>query len=341
LLSPKLYIETFLWVKNEDGLIVPFEFNPMQIKYYEYLMDTYFKPFKRPDGTWGHRFQGIRDIHLKHRQYGLSTLICALFFHDTLLNPGTNSVVYCHKLPESIEMLDKWHIFIDNLPSDFKPICSKKNTHEVKFAGMASGCKAKTPGFSETSARGQGRSTTIRNAHLSEFSDWAYPDEAYQALQKAVPATGNIIIEATANQMGDDYHVMYENSVKGSNNFRPYFTPWHSNPENVLLVTREEAKEIISTLTVEEKKVVKTYTLNINQLAWRRSEVKAANGDMARFMKENPENDTECFMTSGKLIFPRYLHKQTCQPRAAIPGPLHVISVDVALGVEGGDNSAI
>ena len=62
--NPRPWIETNLQIRTKDRRVVPFAFNAAQVDYYD------------------HRTR--RDIILKPRQLGFTTLICALFFADTL-----------------------------------------------------------------------------------------------------------------------------------------------------------------------------------------------------------------------------------------------------------------
>lgn len=347
LLSPKLFIETFFSLKNIDGHIVPFVFNYLQNEYYNYLMQHHFKPFTRQDGSIGYRLQGIRDIHLKHRQWGLSTLISALFAHDTWVNPGTDTIVYCQDAEFSKDMLSKWDLFHEELPHWFKPIKGVNQVTHKTWPMLNSSLRSGTPGVSLKTSGKQGRSKTLRNVMCSEFAEWSNPEATLNALLDAVPLNGNVIIESSAKEMGDTFHIMYEAGKPEAKAKKKYiwtshFSPWVSNPERRLEITKDQALEIINTLSKEEKRLVKTYPhLTVANLAWRRFKISEKNNSVLAFNKENPENDIDCFASAAPLIFPRWMHKRTCEPRPAIAGHIHTIGADIAMGITGGDNSAI
>jgi hypothetical protein len=347
LLSPKLFIETFFEVKDPNGNLVPFVLNTLQNEYYDYLMANHFRPFTRQDGSVGYRLQGIRDIHLKHRQWGLSTLINALYAHDTWCNPGTDTIIYCQDAEFSADMLGKWGLFYDGLPSWFKPIKGVDQVKHKSWPGILSSVRSGTPGVSTKTSNKQGRSKTLRNVLCSEFPEWANPDTTLNSLLDAVPLNGNVIIEGTAKEMGDTFHIMYQAGKKEAKLKVPYiwtshFTPWISNPDKRLSITREQAIAIINTLSKEEKRLVKLYpNLTIEALAWRRFKISEKNNSVLEFNRENPENDVDCFASAAPMIFPRWTHKLTCKPRPAISGHIHVIGADISMGVRGGDNSAV
>jgi hypothetical protein len=82
-------------------------------------------------------------------------------------------------------------------------------------------------------------------------------------------------------------------------------------------------------------------------LAWRRLKIEELGGnDKKRGLKifkvEHPENDLDCFDSSGRtVISPVYL-KVTCEPQAeAISGRDYLISADTSLGQENSDPAAI
>ena len=144
--SPRLFIETFLYIVNKKGKLIPFKFNNVQLAYYNYLIKKYWKPYIDSRGNKRYRFQGIREVILKARQFGISTLIRALYFHDSITNQGINSYVYCQDFEKSKEMMVKDKLFYKKLPPNLKPAISYDTKSVVTFPEMLSKIQAGKPG---------------------------------------------------------------------------------------------------------------------------------------------------------------------------------------------------
>src|SRR6185295_14645181 len=82
--GPRLWIETFLWIRTKEKGVHPFFLNNIQKWYLRKLVKKYWKPFVTKSGKVRYRFESIREICLKARQFGLSTLICAIFLFDAI-----------------------------------------------------------------------------------------------------------------------------------------------------------------------------------------------------------------------------------------------------------------
>ena len=339
--SPLAFCKEFLNIKNKDGKIVPFEFNPLQKQRYLELMRTYWKPYKTESGHTWNRFSGVRYVDLKFRQWGESTMWCGLYFHDTVCNEGTDTVIYCQDAAFSVKMLEKYHLFWKKMPSHMQPALGRKSRGELTFPDIISSVSAGTPGSSEAVADKQGRSRTIRNCHLSEFSQWVNPRTTLNALQEAVPRDGNIFIEASPDQVGDFFHILYNKGKNPNYYWQSHFSPWYNFPSYALPLSDSDIKHILNTLTLEEQVLVKKHALTPGQIAWRREKIESKQGDMTLFWKEYPEDDEKCFEIAGNAVFEDKHRKINCQQREAIPGHIHTIGVDCAAGIEGGDYSAI
>ncbi len=198
--------------------MVPFAFNAAQLDYYE------------------HRTR--RDVILKPRQLGFSTEICGLFFADTLLRPNTTSVIVAHDTDSSEKIFRIVQLFWERLPEEERRRVGMprfSNRREFLWPSINSHFFVGTAG-SLTFGRGQ----TISNLHCSEFAFWPKPQEALTALTEAVPTDGRIVIESTANGMGNYFHDLWVEAKAGANAFTPQLYVWFESPEYTLDVTDEE-----------------------------------------------------------------------------------------------------
>jgi len=339
--SPLLFSREFLKIKDKNGRLIPFVFNDLQRRRYLEVMRDYWKPYKTMGGHPWKRIQGVRYVDLKFRQWGESTLWCALYFYDTIVNEGTDTKIYCHDATFSGMMLEKHKLFYEKMPKEIKPILGANSGGKLGFPSIMSSVSAATPGSSESVADKQGRSTTIRNVHMSEFSMWPNPKITLNAVNEAVPKDGNIFIESSPNKAGDYYHALYRQGKEEGGYWTSHFTPWFKFGAYKMDVTESEARAIMSKVNEDEARLIKEFDLNAGQIAWRRSKLASKNNDSILFLKEYPEDDEQCFEITGSSIFEESLRILRCEQRAAIPGNIHAIGVDVGAGIESGDWSTI
>ena len=207
--SPQPWIEANLWIRTKERLVVPFRFNAAQLDYYTH--------------------RTARDVILKPRQLGFTTQVCALFLADTLLRPNTISVIVAHDTDSSEKIFRIVQLFWERLAETERSRIGQprfSNRREFLWPKINSQFYVGTAG-SLTFGRGQ----TINNLHCSEFAFWPKPEEALTALTEAVPSGGRIVIESTANGMGNHFHDLWTAAKRGDNAFAPQFYVWFESPE--------------------------------------------------------------------------------------------------------------
>ena len=140
-----------------------------------------------------------------------------------------------------------------------------------------------------------GRGMTINNVHASELAFWPRPEEALIALMEAVPKEGGrIIVESTANGVGNFFHDFWIAAGEGRNGFQQQFYVWFEDP------TYRLPGDPIGKLTADEQTLQQQYELDDDQIRWRRTTVERLRGS---FAQEYPEDDVTCFLTSGRMVF--------------------------------------
>jgi len=357
--DPRLWIERCLKIINKVGQEVPFILNSIQRLYLDILIKEYWRPYKLKSGKTVYRFQGIREVNLKARQFGLSSLICALLLHDTVFFSGTRTWLFCQDDDASKTMFEeRVKFYFDSIdttdPFIKAPVADKNNTKVLGFKEISSKFSCRTPGQSKKASRGKGRSITLRNALLSELAEWAAADELLQGLSPALEdPTTNIFIESSPKLRNDYFHTFYLMGKRGDGGWVSRFWPWFLHDEYKLPIYSEaERQELQASLNEEELKLIEyvrlewMMDLTLEQIKWRRktkaSPTLAAKGPHA-FKQEYPENDKDCFEALGTSIFVDDEHDLqiiTTKVRDAIPGRMHAIGVDVSDGV-GSDFSRI
>ena len=158
--DPRSWIESNLFLRDKDRRLIPFLFNWFQDHYYGYRT-----PF---------------DVILKPRQLGFTTLVCGLFFADTLLRPNTTSVMVAHDLESTKRIFRIVQLFWERVPDAVKRMAgtpSRSNRREFFWPKLNSHFYVGTAG-----SLSFGRGMTINNVHASELAFWPRPEEALIAL---------------------------------------------------------------------------------------------------------------------------------------------------------------
>lgn len=309
------YIENFLQIRNKRAEIIPLKLNEAQ--------KTVMKYIEADEKV------GIpkRYIVLKARQMGLSTLFEALIFHDTATNPNKNSLIIAHEEPASQNLFSMSKLYYENLPDLIRPMKKYSNGKVLAFENPESdeNKKQDNPGLRSkisiaTAGTGEvGRSATIHNLHVSELAFFPDPKVTMLGLLQSVPDEPNtlVVLESTANGVGDYFHELWTKAVKGENEFTPIFLPWFIDPGYTRpFRTKNEKQQFIDeveaisyspngeTIYTYEKELKDKNGLTYEQLNWRKYTIaNKCQGDELLFMQEYPATPEEAFISSGRPKF--------------------------------------
>ena len=313
--DPEWYIENFLKIRDKKAEIIPFKLNNAQKRVLNLM---------REDEKNG---KPKRYIVLKARQMGLSTLFEGLIFHDTSTKENKNSLIIAHEEQASTNLFNMSKLYYENIPDLIKPMKKYANGKVLTFENPESddALKAKNPGLRSkisiaTAGAGEvGRSSTFHNIHASEVAFFPDAKTTMLGLLQAVPDQPNtmVVLESTANGVGDWFHEMWQKAERGENEFTPIFLPWFIQPEYTRPF-RSEAERIqfieqVNAITMEASgQQVRTYEYEIKekfgltweQLNWRKYTVQnKCQGDEILFMQEYPTTPEEAFISSGRPKF--------------------------------------
>ena len=295
LMEPQLYIEELLKIQTKSGEIAPFVFNRAQQKIY----DEYMR--QKKDG------KPIRLIILKARQLGFTTWSSAMMFHACATTENMRAMIITHKSDASTKVLDKHRLFYEKLPMEFQPMRRASNAKEIIFENPSNVPKEKreSPGLRsrieiETAVNKDIRGDTIHMLHMSELAFWPYPEQTMASALQAVPNLPGtvVIIESTANGVGDVFHKEWLRASRGESEFTPLFFPWYDEPQYAMPVPKDFQ------ISEEEQRIKDTYHLQDEQIVWRRWCIRAnCNGSEDIFRQEYPSNPNEAFLASGRPVF--------------------------------------
>lgn len=304
----EFYARNCLKIRTKTGKTAPFEFNRAQAYIHERLEEQ-----KAATGK-------VRALILKGRQQGCSTLIAGRFYHRTTMYAGLRTFILTHEdaaTQNLFEMVNRYH---EHCPAFVRPSTGAANAKELFFDKLDSGYKVGTAG-----TKGVGRSNTIQLFHGSEVAFWPHADTHAAGVLQAVPDVDGteVILESTANGVGNFFHQKWRDAERGLGDFIAIFVPWFWQEEY-----RKPPPEDFE-LDAEEREYATLYGLALDQMAWRRNKI-AELKDPSLFKQEYPATAAEAFQMSGhdSYIAPALVakaRKTTCDPS----GPL-VIGLDPA-----------
>lgn len=156
----------------------------------------------------------------------------------------------------------------------------------------------------------------VSNSEVAFFPD---AKTTMLGLLQSIPDEMNtlVVLESTANGVGDWFHDMWQKAVKGENEFIPIFLPWFIDPaytrpfsskaekqqfiDEINIVTRNTKGDPIRTYEYE---LMEKHNLTYEQLNWRKYTIKnKCHGDEILFMQEYPSTADEAFISSGRPKF--------------------------------------
>lgn len=309
------YFKNFLFIRNKKSQLVPFNINHAQ--------DIVLEKIK-----WCEQNNVLkRFIVLKARQMGLSTLFEGIIFHDTANNDFKNSLIVAHEETASLNLFNMSKLFYENLPDVIRPMKKYNNGKVLLFENPTNSEdeKLKTPGLRSkltvaTAGSGEvGRSSTTHNLHASEVAFFPDAKTTMLGLMQSVPDEMNtfVVLESTANGVGDYFHTIWNQAVRGENEFIPIFLPWFIDPlYKMPFKSDEEYKQFISEVeyvgtdsrggrfNTYEHNLKEKFNLSYEQLNWRRHTIRnKCQGDEVLFMQEYPATPEEAFISTGRPRF--------------------------------------
>lgn len=273
------YAAKVLKIRTKTGAVVPFSFNKAQRYIHSRLEEQ-----KASVGK-------VRALILKGRQQGCSTLISGRFYHQTTHRKGIRTFILTHEdaaTQNLFEMVNRYH---EHCHPFVKPSTGAANAKELFFDKLDSGYKVGTAG-----TKGVGRSSTIQLFHGSEVAFWPNADTHAAGVMQAVPDVDGteVILESTANGVGNFFHQRWRDAEQGASDFIAVFVPWFWQEE----YRKTPPDDFLDTLTDEEVDYGNAYDLEPEQLAWRRAKI-AELRDPILFKQEYPATAAEAFQMSG------------------------------------------
>jgi hypothetical protein len=293
------YAAACLKIKDKDGGLVPLRLNSAQQHAHRLLEEQLARTGK------------VRAIILKGRQQGLSTYIEGRFYWKVSGSFGLSAMILTHKQEATDNLFGMATRYHEHCPPELKPSTKKANAKELYFDSLDSGYKVATAG-----GKGSGRGSTAQFFHASEMAFWPSVEENWAGIGQIIPNSPGteVVIESTANGLGNRFHRMWQEATRGASEYLPIFIPWFWQDEYRLPVPAD------FTLSEEDHDYREAHGLDLQQMAWRRAKIADDfGGDADWFRQEYPATPEEAFVAVGSDSYIKPPDVQRAKPRPASP----------------------
>lgn len=278
--DPVWRLDNLYWIIDKNSNAVRFRLNPQQRRFLE-------------------RFW-FRNIILKARQQGFSTLLQIMELDQALFNANYNGVVTADTLPNAGKLFAKIEFAYERLPEAVRmalPIKSKTTLETIRFAHG-----------STISVGVSARGGTVNLLHVSEHGKIAAksPERSREIITgafEAVPVDGAIVVESTAEGAAGDFYDlvvpalarMREGGKETQLDFRLHFFAWFESDE-YRLSPADAAQTVISKddhRYFDKLQADLGIKLDVCQRAWYVKKRETLGRDMKREYPSTPEEAFE------------------------------------------------
>lgn len=275
-----------------------------------------------------------RDIILKIRQVGFTTLSCIRALDMALWEPNMRTGIMAHKnevvgtiFVDIVKFSYDW--FVKDWGHHYNPTPNSDSATSLGFSDDGLGRKLD----SSMRVLFDFRSKTLHFLHVSEAS--RVDAERLTGSLQGVPINGEVVLESTPNGRGGEFFRLWQLwRSKGSQApYKGHFVPWYSHyPEELSSVSQGTKKgrhkkvwylkweDFDPEITQFEKTIIEDYSLTPEHIRWRRWCIDTnCGGSEEKFDEEYPADDVSCFLAGDNQVFaPSVLkkHDATCKPPA-------------------------
>lgn len=266
-----------------------------------------------------------RDIVLKPRQIGFSTLELARDFQFARTHEGVQVVIVVHTGEAKAELFAAIHVMAKSLSEwGLLPEARENTKTGLRWEDTDSSIKVIEAGKDETTADDRGRSGTIHRLHVTEAAYYRAPEATLTALFEAAGDHAEIVVESTANGVGNWFHRAVTQARRGRfAGFAFHFFPWFDHPTYRV----EPGSFPLEPETKRERyweRRLRALGCDQGQIEWWRGRVESHGIDKA--LREYPPTPDAAFEASGDTwIEPEYLDRLESEVRE----PLELLPIEI------------
>ena len=253
--------------------------------------------------------QPIRAIMLKARQWGGSTLVqMYMAWIQCVLTTNWHSLICAQVGKTAASIRGMYDAMLASYPAemwegDAAPKLVRYQGQELIREIAGRGCRI-TLGSSERQDSIRGADYAM--AHLSEVAFWkdtprSSPSDFIRAVCGAIALTplSLVVLESTANGVGNYFHTEWLRSERGESDKRAVFVPWHEI--GIYSAPVEDAAALWGAMDCYERDLWER-GLTLEQIGWYHSK-RREYASHAQMMAEYPTTAQEAFANTGSNVF--------------------------------------
>ena len=269
---------------KETGIICPFEFNTAQTYLHEEI--------EKQAADIGR----VRILIVKGRQQGCSTYVEGRYYWRAARHHNKKVFILSHQAKTTKMLFDMVERYWEMSPAEAKPEAKVANRQELVFKSINSQYAVGTAGSADV-----GRGGTVHLFHGSEVAFWENVQDIKTGVLQSIPGGPGteIILESTANGMSNAFYTMCMAALENKSDYKVVFIPWYWQSE----YRRPTPADGEFGLSEEEQEYKDTYSLEDDQIYWRREKIVDFGEEGGwMFKQEYPAYLQEAFQTSGRTL---------------------------------------
>lgn len=254
-----------------------------------------------------------RNIILKSRQLGFSTLITLWILDETLFKPNKEALAIAHVKEGMTDIFDKKAKFaIMNFPDEIKGIFDFKTNSKTKLTIQFSDGSQSTFGVALS-----GRSGTYQYVHISEYAKLSkmFPQRAEEVMTgtlPAVPMDGYVFMESTAEGASGSYYDTYMDALDAKSRgteslfkvqFYPHFYNWTWDDMELDNITEVIPVSAMQRGNIDWESYQQQHNLTDKEMTYYYMRWLSLKKDVERLNQEYPTTADEAFISTGKPYF--------------------------------------
>lgn len=264
----------------------------------------------------------IRIIDVKSRQQGASTLYDIYgAWIQIRRKKGWNMAIVTDIEPQAYNIRAKYDKLLSNYP-DFAGKIEMKRWKQTKHKYIPQrDCTIQIASMTKPNAL---RSNTFKIVHFSEVAFYQKtqsktPEQLIASLSEGVVAEPEtmIILESTANGVGNYFHKQWLAAVENKSVYKPIFIGWQEDTKN--FIPLDSITSFLGLTSIQDfynnfspyEEYLWGLGLTLEQIAWYRFRLQEKNNNEWLMKEENPTTWQEAFQSSGRRVFPpEYVNQQ-------------------------------
>lgn len=335
-------LENLYYVVSKHSGKVLFKLKRAQRDFY----DKYLSPEAKANGTFRYRI-----IILKARQLGFTTLVDLWMLDNTLFEKNVEALVIAHTKEDAKEFFNKKASYaLRNMPKEVQDMMNfsiqRANKIQKNYEDGSS---------SAFSVSNSGRGGTYQYMHISEYAKMCllYPAKANEVITGAfvaVPSSGRLIIESTAEGMQGNYYELFDSSWNrrdkitmemSKSELFPVFYNWTWDDEEMATMEEIIPTESMIECEIDWKEYQTDHKLTDKEISFYYTRWLLLNKDIHKLKQEYPTTKEEAFLATGQNYFS--IEKVTERKQKAVnmlrSGEIREIRYEVLNGELVGDDN--